>query len=116
MNNLIIAALTFVMLPAFATNASAKNLRNTRESKKEIVVEKINFTDKLITDEKSENEYTAVNVDYIIQENGKAYITYINAENEQAKTDVVKFIKSATYNQSLATGKVYSMKLTLNNN
>lgn len=123
MNNLIIAALTFVMLPAFALNASAKNLRNTKATKsamsadrQEIVVEKINFTDKLLSDKKSATEYTTVNVDYIIQENGKAYITYINAENEQAKTDVVKFIKGATYDQNLATGKVYSMKLILNNN
>ena len=114
MNNLIIAALTFVMLPAIATNASAKNFRNAKASKNEIVVEKVNFTDKLITDEKSDDEYTAVNVDYIIQENGKAYITYINAENENAKTDVVKFIESATYNQNLVSGKVYSMKLSLN--
>jgi hypothetical protein len=114
MNNLIIAALTFVMLPAFGNNASAKNLKNSKEAKTEIVVEKMNFTNDLINDNFSTEEYTSVNVDYIIEENGKAYITYINAEKEQAKNDVVKFIESATYNYNLVPGKVYSMKLTLN--
>lgn len=114
MNNLIIAAFTFVMLPAIATNASAKNFKNSKEVKNEIVVEKMNFTNNLTDDVKSETEYTAVNVDYIIEENGKAYITYIDAENDQAKNDVVKFIESATYNYNLIPGKIYSMRLTLN--
>jgi len=114
MNNLIIAALTFVMLPAFATNASAKNLKNSKEARNEIVVEKVNFTNDIMNNTLSDEEYTSVNVDYIIQENGKAYITYIDAENDQAKNDVVKFIESATYNFNLVPGKVYSMKLTLN--
>jgi hypothetical protein len=114
MNNLIIAALTFVMLPALSTNASAKNNKNAKEAKQEIVVEKINFTDDIINNTTTYQEYTSVNVDYIVQENGKAYITYINAENDQAKNEVVKFIESATYNFNIIPGKIYTMKLTFN--
>jgi hypothetical protein len=114
MNNLIIAALTFVMLPAFATNASAKNTRNCRVEKNEIVVEKMNFTDDIVKYTETENESASVDVDYIIEENGKAFITYINSNSDQAKNEVVKFIESASYNFNPMPGKVYSMKLTLN--
>lgn len=116
MNNLIIAALTFVMLPAIASTASAKNIRNNKTEKNEMVVEKINFTENLI---KSTTTYTEdatdiVDVDYIIDEHGKPYITYINSDNLTAKQEVVKFIESATYDFNMVPGKVYSMKLTLN--
>jgi len=114
MNNLIIAVLTLVMLPAISTNVSAKNLKSSKESKTAIIVEKTNFSNDFMENTKSDQEYTSVNVDYIIEESGKAYITYIDAENDQAKNDVVKFIESATYNYNLVPGKVYSMKLTLN--
>ena len=114
MNNLIIAVLTFVMLPAFATNASAKNVKNCKAEQKEIVVEKMNFTDDMVKYSKSEEESSSVDVDYIIEENGKAYITYINSDSQQAKNEVVKFIESASYNFNPMPGKVYSMKLTLN--
>ena len=115
MNNLIIAALTFVMLPAVTGQASAKNARNCKEVKTETMVfEKPSFTQGLIEQPVSDNSTTTVDVDYIIGENGKAYITYINAASEQAKSDVVKFIESASYNFDIVPGKIYSMKLTLN--
>ncbi len=114
MNNLIIAALTFVMLPAFATKASAKTLKNCKAEKNEIVVEKMNFANDFIKYNETEEEYASVDVDYIVEENGKAYITYINTDNQQAKNEVVKFIESASYNFNPMPGKVYSMKLTLN--
>lgn len=113
MNNLIIAALTFVMLPAIANQASAKNAKNCREAKNEIVVEKMNFTNDFVKSTISEDEVAAVNVDYIIGENGKAYITYIDGDSENARFDVVKFIESASYNFNIVPGKIYSMKLTL---
>ena len=68
MNNLIIAALTFVMLPAFATKASAKNVRNCKAEKNEIVVEKMNFTDDIVKYTETENENVSVDVDYIVEE------------------------------------------------
>ena len=114
MNNLIIAAFTFVMLPAFATNASAKSTKNCKIDRKEIIVEKINFTDEFSKNTEVQEEATSVDVDYIIEENGKPYITYINSDSQQAKNEVVKFIESASYNFNPAPGKVYSMKLTLN--
>ena len=114
MNNLIIAALTFVMLPAFATNASAKSLKSCRAEKNEIVVEKINFNDEMIKYTETEDEVASVDVDYIIEETGKAYITYISSESARAKNEVVKFIESTSYNFNIIPGKVYSMKLTLN--
>ena len=114
MNNLIIAALTFVMLPALATNASAKDAKNCRIERNEIVVEKINFTDEFVKNTEAQEEVTSVDVDYIIEENGKPYITYINSESQQAKSEVVKFIESTSYNFNPVPGKVYSMKLTLN--
>ena len=113
MNNLIIAALTFIMLPAVTNRASAKNAKICKEDKNEIVMEKMNFSNDIIYDTKSEDESTSVDVDYIIEENGKAYITYINAGNEKAKIDVVKFIENTSYNFNVVPGKIYSMKLTL---
>jgi hypothetical protein len=113
MNNLIIAALTLVMLPAIANQASAKNTKNCKEVKNEIVVEKRNFTSEFENTPVSQDEMTTVNVDYIIGENGKAYITYISSETEQAKSEVVKFIESTSYNFDIVPGKIYSMNLTL---
>ncbi|MFN8259436.1 MAG: hypothetical protein U0X41_00720 [Chitinophagales bacterium] len=113
MNNLVIAALTFVMLPAFASNASAKSVKNCRTEKNEIIVEKINFTDDILKNTASDEEATSVDVDYIIEENGKPYITFINSESQQAKNEVVKFLETATYNFNPIPGKVYSMQLTL---
>lgn len=120
MNNLIIAALTFVMLPALNNNTvSAKNSKLCKEAKSEFVFEKMNFTNDIINTLPSENnsvtkdEYTSVDVDYIIEENGHAYITYINAEDQKSKTEVVKFIESASYGHNMIPGKIYSMQLTL---
>jgi hypothetical protein len=112
MNNLLIAALTFVMLPAVATQASAKNAKNCKEASSALVVEKMNFSDDLVN-EKSEDEMTSVNVDYIIGEDGKAYVTYVDAASEKLKIEVVKFIESASYNFNIVPGKIYSMQLTL---
>lgn len=113
MNNLIIAVLTFVMLPAFTSNVNAKCKKECREAKTAFDVEKINYTNEILNLSKSEDIYTSVAVDYIIEENGKAYITYIDADDEKAKHDVVKFIESASYNFNIVPGKVYSMQLTL---
>ncbi len=120
MNNLIIAALTFIMLPALNNNTvSAKYSKICKEAKSEFVFEKTNFTNDIIHNLSSENdlttkdEFTSVNVDYIIEENGRAYITYINAEDQKSKTEVVKFIESASYSHNMVPGKIYSMQLTL---
>ncbi|MDB5227874.1 MAG: hypothetical protein JWN78_2067 [Bacteroidota bacterium] len=113
MNNLIIAALTFIMLPALTDNVSAKSAKNMKEQSNQIVVEKMNFTGDLVNNTKSEDEAVSVDVDYIIAENGKAYITYINAQSDKAKSEVVRFIESSTYDFNIVPGKVYSMKLTL---
>ena len=120
MNNLIIAALTFIMLPALNNNTvSAKNSKICKEAKSEFVFEKTNFTNDIIHNLTSENdlttkdEFTSVNVDYIIEEDGRAYITYINAEDQKSKTEVVKFIESASYSHNMVPGKIYSMQLTL---
>lgn len=114
MNNLIIAALTCLMLPAVASQASAKSNRNCKEAKTEIVVEKKNFTREILNEPATESQPSSVNVDYIIGEDGKAYITYIQAESEKAKYEVVKFIENASFNFNPVPGKIYTMKLTLN--
>ncbi|MBK9328353.1 MAG: hypothetical protein IPM95_03345 [Sphingobacteriales bacterium] len=120
MNNLIIAALTFVMLPALNNNTvSAKNSKICKEAKSEFIFERTNFTNDIIHNLSSENtlttkdEFASVDVDYIIEEDGRAYITYINAEDQKSKTEVVKFIESASYSHNMVPGKVYSMQLTL---
>lgn len=116
MNNLIIAALTFVMLPALSKNAEAQNEKGVRAGKREIAVEKINFTEDIAKYDQLQDAAAAtvsVDVDYIIEENGKGYITYINSESEQAKQEVIKFIEQSTYHYNLLPGKVYSMKLSL---
>ena len=113
MNNLIIAALTFVMLPAFTDKASAKSTKNCKEEKNQIVVEKMNFTNDLVNNTKSDEQLVSVDVDYIITETGKAYITYINSQSDKAKSEVVRFIEGTTYDFNIVPGKVYSMKLTL---
>lgn len=114
MNNLIIAALTFFLLPALEQTASAKNSKNCKEAKTEMVVEKINFTNEILNMPFSEETSNEVNVDYIINEDGKGFITYINSDSEEAKQEVVRFIENTTYNYNIVPGKVYSMKLTLN--
>jgi len=113
MNNLIIATLTFVLLPAIASTANAKTIKN---KKNEIVVKKINFTEDLINSviTSTEDEIAVIDVDYIIHEDGKPYITYINSASTTAKEAVVKFIESATYNLNITPEKLYSIKLTLN--
>ena len=115
MNNLIIAALTFVMLPALENNVTAKSIKSEKAAQKEIVVEKMDFASAFDKNTDLEKNYTpsVVDVDYIIEENGKAMITYINSDNQEAKENVVKFIDSATYSQNINPGKLYSMKLMI---
>jgi uncharacterized membrane protein len=83
-------------------------------TEKKSSLKKSNFTDEFSKNTEVQEEATSVDVDYIIEENGKPYITYINSDSQQAKNEVVKFIESASYNFNPAPGKVYSMKLTLN--
>ena len=113
MNNLLIAAITFVMLPALSKEAFANSKTTAKNEKTAIAVEKQDFSNTIIENEKTP-EMTSVNVDYIIDENGKAFITYLNGESENAKNDVLKFIETTTYNFNITPGKVYSMKLLLN--
>src|SRR6218665_3692824 len=99
MNNLIIAAIAFVMLPAFGSSASAKTIKTGKSEKSEMIVEKINFNENISNATDYEPVAASlVDVDYIIEENGKAYITYISSDDAQAKNEVVKFIESASYN------------------
>ncbi|MFN8282024.1 MAG: hypothetical protein U0U67_02355 [Chitinophagales bacterium] len=113
MNNLIIAAITFVMLPALSKQALANSTKESKTAKTEIMVEKPNFSN-IITETEKAPEMTSVNVDYIIDENGKAFITYLDGESESAKNEVLKFIENTTYNFNITPGKIYSMKLLLN--
>lgn len=114
MNNLIIAALTFIMLPALGTEAVAKSNRKVKMEKQTMPIEKIAFTD--FETEKNKNTMTesiAVDVDYMIDENGKANITYINSSDFNAKSEVVKFIESATYAITGNSGKINSMRFII---
>ncbi|MBP6659840.1 MAG: hypothetical protein KA174_04115 [Chitinophagales bacterium] len=113
MNNLLIAAITFVMLPAISKQTFANNKKEIKNEKTVIAVEKLDFSNSITENEKS-IEMTSVNVDYIIDENGKAFITYLDGESVQAKNDVLKFIENATYNFNITPNKIYSMKLLLN--
>ena len=113
MNNLLIAAITFVMLPALSKEAFANTSKESKNDKTIIAVEKPDFSNTIIENEKTA-ELTTVSVDYIIDENGKAFITYLTAESENAKNEVLKFIENTTYNFNITPGKVYSMKLLLN--
>jgi hypothetical protein len=113
MNNLLIAAITFVMLPAITKETFASSAKEIKNEKKELVFEKVDFSNS-ISEVTATNETTTVDVDYIIEENGKAFITYLSAENENAKSEVLKFIENSTYNFNITSGKIYSMKLTLN--
>ncbi len=113
MNNLIIAALTCIMLPAISNESFATSSKEIKKEKKSIAFEKVDFTNS-VSELVSENETSIVDVDYIIEENGKAYITYLSSDNEQAKNDVLKFIENSTYNYNIVPGKIYNMKLTLN--
>ena len=110
MNNILIAALTLVMLPAISKESFAKN---SKQCKNEMTVEKVNFTDDIINNTQSEEEMTNVRVDYIIEEDGKAYITYIEGASETAKNEVIRFIEGTVFNFNIVPGKVYSMQLTL---
>lgn len=110
MNNILIAALTVVMLPAISKESFAKNCKQT---KNEMIVEKVNFTDGIINNAKTDDEMTNVRVDYIIEDDGKAYITYIEGASETAKNEVIRFIEGTVFNFNIVPGKVYSMQLTL---
>ena len=110
MNNILIAAMTLVMLPAISKESFAKN---SKQCKSEMTVEKVNFTDDIINNTKAEDEMTNVRVDYIIEEDGKAYITFIEGASQTAKNEVIRFIEGTVFNFNIVPGKVYSMQLTL---
>jgi hypothetical protein len=112
MNNLIIAALTFVMLPAITKETFATSAIEVKKEKNAIIFEKVDFSNS-IAEVTAITETTTVDVDYIIEENGKAFITYLSADNENAKSDVLKFIENTSYNFNIIPGKIYNMKLTL---
>ncbi|MDB5228331.1 MAG: hypothetical protein JWN78_2524 [Bacteroidota bacterium] len=113
MKKLIIAGITITITILFTGNVFAKSTRNCKEQKNATVVTMPDLTNEIVKNSLNENEITTVDVDYIIEENGKAYITYIKSENEKAKSEVVKFIESASYNFDIAPGKIYSMKLSI---
>ncbi|MEZ5026872.1 MAG: hypothetical protein R2739_09875 [Chitinophagales bacterium] len=111
MNNLIIAALTTGMLTATMTTANAENNKCIYEKQKEMLVERVDFqsfNDKF--EPQTSSKSISVDVDYILQENGAAYITYINSDDDDAKEEVVKFIEHSTYSTKPIPGKIYSLK------
>jgi hypothetical protein len=110
MNNILIAALTLVMLPAISKESFAKA---GKECQTEMTVERVNFTDDIINESSTEDAVTDVRVDYIIEEDGKAYITYIEGASENVRNDVIRFIEGTVFNFDIIPGKVYSMQLTL---
>ena len=55
-----------------------------------------------------------VNVDYIINEIGHPYITYINSNDVADKQEVVRFLESATYNVPAQQGKIYTLQFVMN--
>ena len=115
MKKLIIAALTFTLLPAVSNIASAKSIKNIRNEKRERMVEKTNFIKNMLPSiSPTVDTYDTVAVDYMIDEHGKPFITYINSESMAAKQEVVKFIESAVYNTNNVSGKIYTMQLVLN--
>ena len=115
MKKLIIAALTFTLLPAVSNIASAKSIKNIRNEKRERMVEKTNFIKNMLPSIfPTVDTYDTVAVDYMIDEHGKPFITYINSESMAAKQEVVKFIESAVYNTNNVSGKIYTMQLVLN--
>lgn len=95
MNNLIIAAITLVMLPALEKESFAKNNKNYNHQQAMLKVERLDVSNLKFKNEDESNleERTEVNVDYMINENGKAFITYVNSESNKAKEEVVKFIE-----------------------
>lgn len=116
MRKLTIAALTLIMLPAFSGNVFAKTFRSNKKNNAEMLTNKVDFTKSLVASTSTLNtkDINTVNVDYIIHENGKPYITYINSNSPAAKQEVIKFLESAVYDANMNTGKIYSMKFMLN--
>lgn len=117
MNNLIIAAMTFILLPVLHNTSAAKSIKSSKMEKNSISNVKIDFTKDLLrqdsfTYEKENN--TIVNVDYIINEAGCPYITYINSSDVADKQEVVRFIETATYNVPAPHGKIYSLQFVMN--
>lgn len=110
MNNILIAALTLVMLPAISKESFAKS---SKQAKTEMTVEKVNFTDDIIRDTQAGETTTEVRVDYIIEEDGKAYITYIEGASENVRDEVIRFIEGTVFNVNSLPGKVYSMQFIL---
>ncbi len=117
MNNLIIAAMTFIMLPALSNTTAAKSIKSNKMEKNSISNVKIDFTKNILkqdsfTYEKENN--IVVNVDYVINEIGRPYITYINSNDVAGKQEVVRFLESATYNAPAQQGKIYSLQFVMN--
>lgn len=108
MNNILIAALTLTLVPAICKNTFAEDKSVTTS---QMPVSKPNFSAKLIAVEKDQ-QTVQVDFDYIIDENGKGYVTYIQSQDEVIKNEVIKFIENATYHFSIQPGKIYNMKLS----
>ncbi len=108
MNNILIAAFTLTLVPAICKNALAEEKDALTN---QLPVVKPNFSAKLIADEKDQ-QTVQVDFDYIIDENGKGYVTYIQSQDEDIKNEVIKFIENSTYHFSIQPGKIYNMKLS----
>lgn len=117
MNNLFLAAITFLTLIFFAANTNAKtrpisNAPAAISVSKEMLLAKTTNENSLLL-EKTTTNPVLIDIDYIVTENGKAYITYISCNNDDSKLQAIQFIENAPISMPYELGKIYTIQLKL---
>lgn len=117
MNNLLITALTFLTIASFAVKTYAKSYPDRKNAEiitvsKEVVLAQAFHNNN--TKQPIEIAPAAlVDIDYIVNENGKAYVTYVHCNDDAIKLQAIQFIENAPIYAPYELGKVYSLQLKL---
>jgi hypothetical protein len=107
MKNIAQAALALIL----STALSIPGLAGTKATKTAISAERISFSESVNRIAEANEPADTVEVDYIVDENGKLYVTYLSPVNESLKFGILQQLENTVPVHHLVPGKVYSVSL-----
>lgn len=108
MKNIAQAALTVIL----STALSLSGFAGTKEVKfAALTAERVSFSETVSKIAEADEQADTIDVDYIVDENGKLYVTYISPVSEPLKLDILRQVESMVPVMNLVPGKVYSIQV-----
>ena len=108
MKNIANAALTVLL----STALSLAGFAGTKEVKTAaLTAERVSFSEMVSQIAEADEQADTVTVDYIVDEHGKLYVTYISPVSESLKIDILRQVERTVPVMNLVPGKVYSISV-----